>query len=266
MSNPYISPVLTGYNENPPPDDGSSVEANRISWSKHILKIGNPIKTFSESINSSVSAAFGSVLFNDVIQVSSDYTVVLADRGKLVVVSGALPRTVTLLDAATATSGFQIGVLNLTTKIVTVTGVNPINGQSSHLIPPAGGLLVVSDGTIWSGPFQSSASSVLHGTVVASRSLVKADGGVLLRSTASAAVTLTIDLDTTTAYPDGFTVGLSVFGAGTVTLAGAAGVTLNWHNFNGVTTGNRTLTTGAMVVVSQVSANEWDVFGTVNVA
>ncbi len=59
MSNPYTSVSISGYNNNPPSDDGAVNAANRVDWSKHKTKLGDPIKTLAESINSNVSTAFG---------------------------------------------------------------------------------------------------------------------------------------------------------------------------------------------------------------
>ena len=57
-TNPYSSQAISGYNSNPPPDDGTKTDANRTQWSKHISKIGNPLKTLAEAINSAITSAF----------------------------------------------------------------------------------------------------------------------------------------------------------------------------------------------------------------
>ena len=51
---PYSPVIVIGYNANPPEDDGSQVTTNEISWAKHIEKIGGPLKTAIESIDSNV--------------------------------------------------------------------------------------------------------------------------------------------------------------------------------------------------------------------
>lgn len=60
--NPYTSVSISGYNSSPPPDDGSQSSDNQLAWSKHKSKLGDPIKTLSESINSNVNSAFGSLI------------------------------------------------------------------------------------------------------------------------------------------------------------------------------------------------------------
>jgi hypothetical protein len=71
MANPYTQPTLSGYNSSPPPDDGTQVAANEIKWATHTGKIGDPLKTFAEAIDTNVLAAFATVfkttenVFND---------------------------------------------------------------------------------------------------------------------------------------------------------------------------------------------------------
>lgn len=60
--NPYTPPTLSGFNANPPSDDGSQVSTNEIAWSKHLDKIGTPLKNFAEAIDSAVSSAFGETI------------------------------------------------------------------------------------------------------------------------------------------------------------------------------------------------------------
>lgn len=64
-TNPYTSQSISGYNASPPSDDGSQASSNQVEWAKHINKIGNPLRTLAEAINSAVLAAFGSLLVTD---------------------------------------------------------------------------------------------------------------------------------------------------------------------------------------------------------
>lgn len=57
----YTPPTITGYNASPPPDDGSESGNNEVAWDKHINKIGDPIKDFSEAIDSATTTAFTTV-------------------------------------------------------------------------------------------------------------------------------------------------------------------------------------------------------------
>lgn len=60
--NPFVSPSIAGYNASPPPDDGSKTSANQTEWSKHIEKIGDPVKTLSESAVSNTNDAFSALI------------------------------------------------------------------------------------------------------------------------------------------------------------------------------------------------------------
>lgn len=60
-TNPYTTVSISGYNANPPADDGSQVASNEIEWAKHKEKLADPVKTAVESINTNVNDAFNSV-------------------------------------------------------------------------------------------------------------------------------------------------------------------------------------------------------------
>ena len=53
----YTSVSITGYNANPPEDDGTVASSNEIAWDKHKTKLGDPLKTAIESINTNVGTA-----------------------------------------------------------------------------------------------------------------------------------------------------------------------------------------------------------------
>lgn len=61
-ANPYTSVTVSGYNASPPPDDGSTTADNKLEWDKHKTKLGDPLKTAVESVNSNVSTAFGNLI------------------------------------------------------------------------------------------------------------------------------------------------------------------------------------------------------------
>jgi len=58
MSSPYTSVSISGYNSSPPDDDGSEISANQLTWSKHKLKLGDPLKTAIEAIDANNQAAW----------------------------------------------------------------------------------------------------------------------------------------------------------------------------------------------------------------
>ena len=61
-TNPYSAPAISGYNSSPPADDGSKTDANRVQWSKHLSKIGDPVKTLAEAAVSASTSAFNAIV------------------------------------------------------------------------------------------------------------------------------------------------------------------------------------------------------------
>lgn len=55
---PFDAPSITGYNANPPEDNGSQTASNEISWQKHLDKIGGPLKTALEVLITELTATF----------------------------------------------------------------------------------------------------------------------------------------------------------------------------------------------------------------
>lgn len=60
-TNPYSNVSVSGYNASPPTDDGAQTEANRLTWAKHKTKIGDPLKTAIEAMDSAVDDAFATI-------------------------------------------------------------------------------------------------------------------------------------------------------------------------------------------------------------
>ena len=61
-TNPYSSQTISGYNSSPPADDGTKVDSNRVQWSKHISKIGDPVRVLAQAINSGITSAFNALV------------------------------------------------------------------------------------------------------------------------------------------------------------------------------------------------------------
>ena len=66
-TNPYTSVSAVGYNASPPPDDGSQVAANLITWAGIKSKLADVVKTLADQINTNVFAAFGSLVFTTTV-------------------------------------------------------------------------------------------------------------------------------------------------------------------------------------------------------
>lgn len=151
MSNPYTKPSIANYNQNPPPDDGSTGSDNEISWNGIKAKLTDPIKDQIDAVSNNTFSAFAKRAFNAVSAISSSYTVVTADEGKLLSCSNTI--TITLPAAATAGDGFMVAVTNAGSGTVTVDadGAETINGVTTIALNPGGGGVFVSNGSAWGG-------------------------------------------------------------------------------------------------------------------
>jgi microcystin-dependent protein len=58
---PYSEVSISGYNANPPEDDGTEATSNEISWQKHLDKIGGPLKTAIETTQTNVTTAIAAL-------------------------------------------------------------------------------------------------------------------------------------------------------------------------------------------------------------
>lgn len=151
MAAPYTSVTVQNYNLNAPPDDGSQTPSNEITWAKHKTKIGDPLKTALESIDTNLTAAFAKIIGGGgVTAVADDYTVLAGDQGKLVKMSVA-SKTITTPSAATVGSPFLFAVLNNSSGDLTIdgSGAQTIDGNATLTVPSRRGLMLWTDGTNW---------------------------------------------------------------------------------------------------------------------
>jgi hypothetical protein len=151
MSNPYSTQTITGYNSAPPADDGSQVATNEITWAKHKTKLGDPVKTLSEAINTELLSAFGLIFGQEISVHSSNYTVIAGDQGKFLSVTGTT--TITLIAAATAGSSFALAIINNGTGTVTVdgSGAETINGSTTITLNSGEAIILTCNGALWVG-------------------------------------------------------------------------------------------------------------------
>lgn len=75
----YTTVTISGYNASPPPDDGSQTSANIVQWSKHKLKIGDPIKTGVEAVNAQLLAGLNVLALAPVTSLTSSATMAEAN-------------------------------------------------------------------------------------------------------------------------------------------------------------------------------------------
>lgn len=61
MANHYTNVSVSGYNSGAPPDDGSTGSDNTLTWAKHKTKLGDPLKTAIEQMDTNIDSAFENV-------------------------------------------------------------------------------------------------------------------------------------------------------------------------------------------------------------
>ena len=150
--NPYTSVTVSGYNTSPPSDDASQVSSNQLGWDKHKEKLGDPLKTALELINSRNLTAHARQLGQTFETKSTAYTVQApGDRGKFFEVTGTT--TITLPAAADAGDGFPVVIVNTGSATVTVEGnaSELINGSPTVTLSPGLGLIITCDASAWVG-------------------------------------------------------------------------------------------------------------------
>jgi len=174
MSNPYDSVTVSGYNNSPPPDDGSETEANRVKWETIKTKLPDPLKTAIETVNTNIADAFDAIAFNGINTQSSPYTVQESDQGAVI----RTDSDVTLLPTGTAQAGFFVVIQNVgnadltidadgTEKILVTTNGDAVDEDETFTLSPQQTLFLVADGTNGWVVVQS-APQVIFGTDEAS--------------------------------------------------------------------------------------------------
>lgn len=151
MATPYTSVTVTDYNLNPPPDDGTQAPANALTWAKHKQKIGDPLKTAVEAVNTNVVAAVAKLVGGaGITSTAISYTVLASDQSKLIKVTGS-GVTITTPAAATVTSPFLFAVLNTSGGNITIdgNGSETIDGSATITLEDTRGVIIQTDGTNW---------------------------------------------------------------------------------------------------------------------
>lgn len=140
MGTKYSTVTVTSYNASPPADDGSQSASNQITWAKHKTKLGDPLKTAIEAIDTALVAA----LNESSLAKTDTYTVTAAEHAKTIEVTTASAGCdIILLDAATAAAGFWVNVLNapnstsnLRVKLATSTDLLQTVTAGAISVPP----------------------------------------------------------------------------------------------------------------------------------
>jgi hypothetical protein len=134
----YTTNTASGYNSSPPSDDGAQTASNLVTWAKHKTKLGDPIKTLAEDINTDLVTAFDYAPRR--ITVSD--AVVAGDHMKTVEIAPTATTSVvvTLPDAATLGTIFRVFIKNSSPhqqSIARATGGDTIDGTAANITIPA---------------------------------------------------------------------------------------------------------------------------------
>lgn len=152
MSSPYSSTPVTGYNANPPPDDGTLGANNLVTWAVVKNKLGDPLNVFAAAVNSALVTAFGKTLSGgSVVNTAVNYAAGAADQGRLIRTTVAAV-VVTTPDVTSVSAPFVFAVLNNSTGGATVggfAGTQTIDGSTSITLPAGAGVILASDGSNW---------------------------------------------------------------------------------------------------------------------
>lgn len=132
MGTKYPSQSISGYNASPPADDGTQVEANKIKWATHKDKLGDPVKTLAEAINT----ALVTYVDRQPTLKSTAYTTTASDHLKIIETTGTT--TITLGAVATMGTGYTVTVKNAGVGVVTVdgSGSETIDGDLTKVLNP----------------------------------------------------------------------------------------------------------------------------------
>ena len=151
MAAPYTSVSISGYNSNPPADDGTQTEANRVKWSTIKEKLPDPLKTGIEAVNSNLVLAFAKVLGGGAVTTTAiSLAVASTDQGKLIRATAA-SITITTPDATDVDDPFVFAVRNDSSGSITLdgNGSQTIDGVASLTLSPTEGLIIFTDGANW---------------------------------------------------------------------------------------------------------------------
>lgn len=192
MGNPFTPTSVSSYNANPPADDGSQVAPNIVAWSTIKTKLNDPIKSAFDTSETAINSAFSKIVGGaGITSASSNYTVLLADQGKLVKITGSGGITLTTPDATSVGAPFVFAYLNASSSSITLAGNNPgvqqtIDGVNSTTVPVGSGGFMFTDGTNWNTAGQQGllvGKQLMYGDII---------NGTIAESNASNAVTFSL--------------------------------------------------------------------------
>jgi hypothetical protein len=177
---------------------------------------------------------------------------------KHVLTSDDLNYYTTAADTAVTLAGTQ----TLTNKTLTAPVISTISNTGTVTLPTATDTLVarattdtLTNKTLTSPTVNSPIVNIsINAQTGTTYTLVLADNGKLVTLTNAGAITLTVPLNSSVAFPVGAQVAIQQSGAGEVTVAGAVGVTIN-------STGTKTRVQWSGAVLVKTATNTWTMLG-----
>ena len=135
MGTKYTTQGITGYNADPPPDDGTTGDDNKVTWDKHLTKLTDPIIDQVSAIDTKIV----NMVDIETVSKSANYTTVEDDNGRVIECTASPDITLGL--AATMGSGYRVTVKTVSgTTTVSVGGADEIDGSASDRTLIAGGI------------------------------------------------------------------------------------------------------------------------------
>lgn len=142
----YTPQSISGYNSNPPPDDGTAVAENEVRWSFIKEKIGDPVKVLSEALDTQLQSAFGKLPFNAVQTITTTTTLTASNDGKLQLVTNS--PTINLSAASILGAGWVVAIYNNGSGKATIdpNGSETINGEATLTLTSGEWGIIICDG------------------------------------------------------------------------------------------------------------------------
>jgi hypothetical protein len=255
MGTKYATVAISGYNASPPSDlSTDTATSNKVQWQKHLDKIGGPIKTALESINSALVTFtnFGSRA------ITTTDSAAATDHMKTIEVASTVTVTFTLslADAATMAAGYVVHIRNLSAVAITigrVTGGDTIDGTAANQTLLAGGSVTYK--TIAAATGYYTVATTLPAwaarAITTTASTLSGDHARTIEIASTVTVTFTLSLADAATMTSGYTVHVRNLSTVAITIGRVTG----GDTIDG-TAGNQTLPAGGSVIYKvNASAN-----------
>lgn len=251
----YATVAISGYNAAPPPDDASTGADNQLKWSKHKTKIGDPLKTAIEAINTALIAT----LDESCRAVSDSDTTLDTDHNKTIQIISTISASITISlgDAASMAAGYVVTVANQSNVACVVdraTATDTIDGATSSVTIAALEAITFITNSSANGYIIRSKNGIVNLAAGLSQVLVPSSGGTGVANNNASTITISGNYAITITVTG--TTGITFPTSGTLaTLSGNEALTNKTINGNTITSGSGTLTLGAGSTLATSATN-----------